>query len=168
MQAPSGGNLGGRVEVDETFIGGRARKTHANKRKALAAIPGGERKTIVLGILERGGQVRHAVVPNREGATLQPIVREHVKRGAKLMSDVHAGYAGLEDEYPRGVVNHAVEYVSGSIHTNGMENLWSLLKRGLNGTYVSVEPFHLFRCKTAWENLTRFLGIKPLGCTLPT
>ena len=139
------GGPGGRVEVDETFIGGKARNMHANKRKALAAMPGGERKTIVLGILERGGQVRHAVVPNREAKTLQPLVHEHVQRGSKVMSDEHSGYLGLEDTFLRGVVNHAVEYVNGSVHTNGMENFWSLLKRGLHGTYVSVEPYPLFR-----------------------
>lgn len=140
-----GGKLGGRVEVDETFIGGKARNMHVDKRKALEALPTGECKTIVLGLLERGGKVRTQVVPNREGKTLQPIVHEHVKPGAKIMTDEHGGYLGLEDRFLRGVVNHAVEYVNGSIHTNGMENFWSLLKRGLGGTYVSVEPFHLFR-----------------------
>lgn len=140
-----GGKLGGRVEVDETFIGGKARNMRVGKRKALAALPNGERKTIVLGMLERGGKVRTSVVPNREGATLQPIIHEHVRPGSKIMSDEHSGYLGLEDRFLRGVVNHAVEYVNGSVHTNGMENFWSLLKRGLGGTYVSVEPFHLYR-----------------------
>ncbi|HUX67527.1 MAG TPA: IS1595 family transposase, partial [Terriglobales bacterium] len=140
-----GGKLGGRVEVDETFIGGKARNMHSRVRKAKGIGPGGEGKTIVLGMLERGGAVRTAVVPNREGATLQPIMREHVKRGAKVMTDEHAGYNGLEDDFLRGVINHAVEYVNGSVHTNGMENYWSLVKRGLNGTYIAVEPFHLFR-----------------------
>ena len=145
MQSKGGGKLGGRVEVDETFIGGKARNMHVSKRKALAAVAGGERKTIVLGVLERGGEFRAAVVPNREGRTLQPIVRQHVKPGAKVMTDDHSGYNGLEDTFLRGVVNHAVEYVNGSVHTNGLENFWSLLKCGLAGTYVAVEPFHLFR-----------------------
>lgn len=96
-------------------------------------------------MLERGGAVKAHVIPNREGDTLQPIVRQHVKPGVKIMSDERAGYNGLEDTFLRGVVNHAVEYVNGSIHTNGMENLWSLVKRGLNRTYISVEPIHLFR-----------------------
>jgi transposase-like protein len=146
--AHGGGKLGGpgsRVEVDETFIGGKARNMHVRKRMALGKMTGGEGKTVVLGMLERGGKVRTRVVPNREGVTLQPIIREHVKGGAKIMSDEHAGYNGLEDEFLRGVVNHAVTYVDGQVHTNGMENYWSLVKRGLNGTYVAVEPFHLFR-----------------------
>lgn len=82
---------------------------------------------------------------NRESNTLQSIVREHVRRRAKIMSDEHAGYNGLEDDYLRGAINRAVAYVDGTVHTNGVENYWSLLKGGLNGTYVSVEPFHLFR-----------------------
>ena len=76
---------------------------------------------------------------------MQPLIREHVRSGAKVMSDEHAGYNGLEDTFLRGVINHAAQYVDGQVHTNGMENFWSLVKRGLNGTYVAVEPFHLFR-----------------------
>lgn len=140
-----GGKLGGRVEVDETFIGGKARNMHRSRVKALGIGTGGEGKTVVLGMLERGGKVKTHVVPNREGNTLQPLIREAVKRGAKVMSDEHQGYNGLEDEYLRGIINHAVAYVDGTVHTNGMENYWSLVKRGLNGTYISVEPFHLFR-----------------------
>lgn len=145
MQSRGGGKLGARVEVDETFIGGKARNMHANKRRALEALPGGERKTVVLGMLERGGSVRTHVIPNREAATLQPIVLANVRPGAKVITDEHAGYNGLEDTFLRGVVNHAIEYVNGSVHTNGMENFWSLFKRSVNGTYVCVEPFHLFR-----------------------
>ncbi|HVA63997.1 MAG TPA: IS1595 family transposase [Terriglobales bacterium] len=94
MQPEGGGKLGGRVEVDETFIGGKARNMHAAKRRALAELPGGERKTIVPGMLERGGNVRAHVVPNREANTLQPIVLANVRHGAKVMSDEHAGYNG--------------------------------------------------------------------------
>lgn len=143
-----GGKLGGpgsRVEVDETFIGGKARNMHRSRVKALGIGPGGEGKTIVLGMLERDGHVRTVVVPDREGKTLQPIILANVKRGAKVMSDEHQGYNGLEDSHLRGIINHAVAYVDGTVHTNGMENYWSLVKRGLNGTYVAVEPFHLFR-----------------------
>lgn len=118
---------------------------HRSRIKALGIGPGGEGKTIVLGMLERGGNVRTYVVANRESNTLQPLIRSNVKRGAKVMSDEHGGYNGLEDDFLRGVVNHAERYVDGMVHTNGMENYWSLFKRGLNGTYVSVEPFHLFR-----------------------
>ena len=165
MQSKGGGKLGGRVEVDETFIGGKARNMHANKRRAMEALPSGERKTIVLGMLERGGHVRTTVIPNREAITLQPIIHEHVRRGAKVMTDEHAGYNGLEDAFMRGVVNHAIEYVNGSVHTNGMENFWSLFKRGVNGTYVTVEPFHLFRYldEQAFRYNTRKVGERRLN-----
>ncbi len=86
-----------------------------------------------------------AIIPDRVKATIQPIIRKHVMAESALYSDEHGGYCGLEDEYDHQVIDHAVAYVDGKIHTNGMENFWSLLKRGLNGTYVSVEPFHLFR-----------------------
>jgi transposase-like protein len=98
-----------------------------------------------MGILERGGKVRTVVVPNRKKHALQAEVRKHVEAGAALYSDALKSYDGLAGEYAHQVVDHAVEYVSGTCHTNGLENFWSLLKRGIAGTYVSVEPFHLFR-----------------------
>jgi len=78
-------------------------------------------------------------------AVLQAEVKKHVEAGAALYTDFLLSYDGLASNYAHKVVDHAVEYVNGRIHTNGLENFWSLLKRGLNGTYVSVEPFHLFR-----------------------
>jgi transposase-like protein len=102
-------------------------------------------KTIVMGVLERGGKIRTQVIPDRLKTTLQPIVREHVEAGSALYTDEMGGYKGLDREYIHQIIDHAVRYVDGKVHTNGMENFWSLLKRGLNGTYVSVEPFHLFR-----------------------
>ena len=98
-----------------------------------------------MGILERGGQVRTVVVERRKKKTLQGEVKKHVEAGAALYSDELKSYDGLEGEYAHKVINHAVAYVDGAVHTNGLENFWSLLKRGLHGTYVSVEPFHLFR-----------------------
>jgi hypothetical protein len=95
--------------------------------------------------LERGGEVRTKVVPNRCKAVLQAEVRKHVEIGSALYTDALPSYNGLADNYAHAVVDHAVEYVNGRIHTNGLENFWSLLKRGINGTYVSIEPFHLFR-----------------------
>jgi hypothetical protein len=85
------------------------------------------------------------LVENRRKNTLQAEVHAHVEAGAALYSDELLSYDGLEGRYAHQVVNHAVEYVNGKVHTNGLENYWSLLKRGLNGTYISVEPFHLFR-----------------------
>jgi transposase-like protein len=94
-------------------------------------------------MLERGGKVRAGVIENRKGKTLQPIIREQVEAGSALYTDMHLGYWGLDADYAHQMVDHAVEYVRGHVHTNGIENFWSLLKRGLNGTYISVEPFHL-------------------------
>jgi transposase-like protein len=98
-----------------------------------------------MGILERGGKVRTVVVSNRRRATLQTEVKKHVEAGAALYTDALLSYEGLEGDYAHQVIDHAVKYVDGKVHTNGLENFWSLLKRGINGTYVSVEPFHLFR-----------------------
>jgi transposase-like protein len=138
------GMLCGEVEADETFIGGKARNMHASKRAAKISGTGPKDKTAVMGILERGGEVRTSVVPNRKKKALQSEVRQHVEAGSAIYTDALKSYEGL-DEFQHQVVDHAVRYVDGKIHTNGLENFWSLLKRGLNGTYVSVEPFHLFR-----------------------
>jgi transposase-like protein len=138
------GNESGEVEADETFIGGKARNMHKNV-KARRITQGFKDKTIVMGMLERGGRVRTLVVANRQKETVHPIVREHVQAGAALFTDEMGGYKGLHDEFKHQIIDHAVEYVNGRVHTNGLENFWSLLKRGLSGTYVSVEPFHLFR-----------------------
>ena len=98
-----------------------------------------------MGILERGGEVRASVVPNRRKGVLQEQVRKHVTAGAALYSDALKSYEGLATDYAHQVIDHATQYVDGRVHTNGLENFWSLLKRGLKGTYISVEPFHLFR-----------------------
>src|SRR5205085_4146028 len=101
-------------------------------------------KTAVMGILERGGKVVTKVVPNRKKKALQSEIREHVLAGSAIFTDALKSYEGL-NEYQHEVIDHAVAYVDGEIHTNGLENFWSLLKRSLHGTYVYVEPFHLFR-----------------------
>jgi transposase-like protein len=139
------GLLTGEVEADETFIGGKARNMHAGKRALKITGTGGKDKTAVMGILERGGKVRTTVVPNRRKKALQAEVRKHVEAGSALYTDALLSYEGLAGDYAHQVVDHAVQYVDGKVHTNGLENFWSLLKRGINGTYVSVEPLHLFR-----------------------
>jgi transposase-like protein len=136
--------LSGHVEADETFIGGKARNMHKTKRALKITGTGGKDKTAVMGILQRGGKVRTAVIPNRRKNAIQSKVRKHVEAGSALYTDDLNSYKGL-NEFQHGVVDHAVEYVDGMIHTNGLENSWSLLKRGINGTYESVEPFQLFR-----------------------
>ena len=137
--------LSGEVEADETFIGGKARNMHIAKRQRRITGTGGKDKTAVMGILERGGHIRTIVVPNRKRAALQTEVRKHVEAGSALYTDALPSYSGLAQEYAHAVVDHAVAYVDGRVHTNGLENFWSLLKRSINGTYVSLEPFHLFR-----------------------
>jgi transposase-like protein len=140
-----GSKLGGEVEADESFIGGKSRNMHVGKRQRRITGTGGKDKTAVMGLLERGGQIRTIVVPNRKRAALQTEVRKHVEAGAALYTDSLPSYSGLAQDYAHAVVDHAVAYVDGRVHTNGLENFWSLLKRGIAGTYVSVEPFHLFR-----------------------
>ena len=145
LQDENFGKLGGEVEVDETFIGGKARNMHLDVKQRRIKGTGGRDKTAVMGILERGGYVRAQVVPSRKRGVLQAEVKRHVEAGAALYSDALASYDGLASEYAHKVVDHAEKYVDGQVHTNGLENFWSLLKRGISGSYVSVEPFHLFR-----------------------
>jgi len=135
----------GHVEADETFIGGKARNMHIAQRKRRITGTGTKDKTAVMGILERGGKVRTSVVSDRKKKTLQAEVHKHVEAGSALYTDFLLSYEGLEGKYAHKVVDHAVEYVNGNVHTNGLENYWALLKRTISGTYVSVEPFHLFR-----------------------
>jgi transposase-like protein len=139
------GGEGKPVEVDETFIGGKARHMHKAKRVIRITSTGMKDKTPVVGILERGGKVRTAVIPNRRKKVLQTEIKNNVSAGSILFTDSLPSYEGMESEYAHKVIDHAVAYVDGQVHTNGLENYWSLLKRGLKGTYVSVETFHLFR-----------------------
>jgi transposase-like protein len=145
MQDDDSNQLSGQVEVDETFIGGKARNMHVAKRRTRITGTGGKDKTIVMGMLERGGRVRAAVIEDRSAMTLQSNILDTIAAGAEVITDELPAYRGLEGAYVHNVINHANEYVKGHIHTNGMENFWSLLKRGLNGTYIAVRPFHLFR-----------------------
>ena len=166
MHEGSPEQMSGQVEADETYIGGLARSMHKHKREKKITGTGGSGKTIVMGLLERHGidksqkiidtigeekkskkasRVKVTVIPDIKKKTVQKEVKDHVKAGSEVFTDELASYAGLAPEYVHEFVNHAEEYVRGHVHTNGMENFWSLLKRGIKGTYVSVEPFHLFR-----------------------
>jgi transposase-like protein len=145
MQAKSFEKLSGHVEVDETFIGGKARFMHKHDRERKIKGTGGYGKVAVMGLLERHGQVRVHVVENRRRRSLDGAVRENVETGSHVYSDAFKSYSDLKDEYVHQVIDHAEKYVDGNVHTNSIENFWSLLKRMLKGTYVSVEPFHLFR-----------------------
>jgi hypothetical protein len=140
------GKLSGEVEVDETFIGGKARNMHADvKARKIQGRRGPEGKAIVAAVLERGGKVRAKVVDRRRKPQLQALVRDNVEPNSALYSDALKSYDGLSEDFAHQVIDHAVEYVRENVHTNGCENFWSLLKRGINGTYISVEPYHLFR-----------------------
>ena len=150
LQIDGNGKIGGDVEVDETYIGGRARFMHKARKTRIIKGTGMSGKVAVMGLLERNSPDGHstmrvAVVPNNRKKPLQGKVREHVEAGANVYTDAHLSYNGLNRDYVHQVIDHAEAYVDGQVHTNGCENFWSLLKRSLKGTYVSVEPFHLFR-----------------------
>lgn len=147
-----GGKLGGPngpVEIDETFIGGKARNMHKSKRQRLknvnSGLHGGKGKTVIIGALERGGKIKARVIEDRKYPAVHRAVRDFVESGSSIMTDEFQGYSDLHSEYDHKVINHLEGYVDGQVHTQGIENFWSLLKRGLGGTYVAVEPFHLFR-----------------------
>jgi transposase-like protein len=144
--------MDGIVEADETYIGGLARNMHKDRKaRTLQGGVGMTGKAAVFGALERHGpdghsRVRARQISDNRRPTLEGVVRDHVVPGAELMTDGAGGYRFLGAEYVHNVVEHdANEYVRGTVHTNGIENFWSLLKRSIRGTYVSVEPFHLFR-----------------------
>jgi transposase-like protein len=149
MKAGSIEKMTGDIEADESFIGGLSKNMHKHKRSKITGT-GGAGKTAVMGILRRSdktskSKVRAKVIPNTQAATLQPEIRKTVEPGSRLFTDAWASYRGLGAEYQHEVIDHAVEYVNGHVHTNGIENFWTLLKRTIKGTYVSVEPFHLGR-----------------------
>lgn len=156
-----GFELSGEVEADETFIDGKYRNM-SKKRKAKleAEIKTGKySKEAVLGMLERspvrgGSKVILEAVESTQKIHLLPHVREHIKKGSELMTDALQSYRELSAEYEHQFIDHAISYAQGKVHTNGMENFWSLLKRTLRGTYVCVSPMHLFRYLD--EQATRF------------
>lgn len=152
LQGEQGGKLSGDVEADETYIGGKARNMHAAKKKRIdmrrgRSIAG---KIAVMALLDRHGkdgtsQVRTEVLSSLRKPHVQGHVRKHVEPGSNLHTDSFFSYQGLASEYTHNVIDHAECYVDGNVHTNSCENFWSLLKRAIRGTYVSIEPFHLFR-----------------------
>jgi transposase-like protein len=152
LQAEDGGKLSGDIEIDETYIGGRARNmSKGRKARMLSGKRGGVAgKAAVMGLLDRHGndaisQVRTVILTGRKRHHIQPEVRKRVEEGSAIYTDRLMSYDGLGSDYTHGVIDHAERYVDGQVHTNGLENFWSLLKRALKGTYVAVEPFHLFR-----------------------
>ena len=136
---------GGPVEMDETFVGGKLKNMRKNKKPKGPGFSGiavgASAKTIVVGMLERKGRVRAEVVMERSHPTLRALAVKNIHPSATLVTDEWGGYKGTD--FQHAIINHAVEYVNGQIHTQGIENFWALLKRSLGGTYISVEPFHL-------------------------
>jgi len=157
-----GGKLGGEIEIDETYIGGKARNMHKDrKERALEGKGGGKTgKVAVQGMLVRGGKIRATVVENPDYAALVPNIWKNVEKGSTVYTDELRAYFGLQADYVHEVINHTEAYVRDNVHTNGLENFWALLKRTLSGTYVSVEPFHLFRYVD--EQAFRFNNRKPM------
>jgi transposase-like protein len=148
----TGGKLRGEVECDESYIGGASRFMHVAKRKRVGVKPGRAiaGKVAVMGLLDRHGrdgfsQMRTEILPGMRKRHVQANVYKHVESGATLHTDAFPSYEGLHADYVHNVIDHAETYVDGNVHTNGCENFWSLLKRAIKGTYVSIEPFHLFR-----------------------
>lgn len=150
MEVGSIDKMSGEVEADETFIGGLAKNMHEAKRRQRIRGSGGHDKAIVMGLIERRTEKGLSRVHARHIREvtirhLQGTVREHVEPGTRVLTDAASAYKGLSRDYVHETVNHAVEYVRGTVHTNGIENFWSLLKRTVKGTYVSVDPLHLNR-----------------------
>jgi transposase-like protein len=137
MQTGTFDKLSGAVEADETFIGGLARNMHKGVRARKITGTGVKDKTAIAGVLKRGGEVRASVIPGTRKRTLHGYVREHVEPGSALYTDDNYSYVGLEGDCAHETVDHAVDYVRGQVHTNGLENFWALLKRGLRGTSPS-------------------------------
>jgi transposase-like protein len=153
-----GGSDQGPVEVDETFVGPNPQRMHNSRRLKLQhAITQRTNKTAVMGMLDRETrQVRAHVIPNVKRETLQTMILNHLADGSTIYTDNASAYDRLPaaQQFVHETVNHVEEYVRGQVHTQGIENFWSLLKRGLRGTYVAVEPFHLDRYVT--EQVFRF------------
>jgi transposase-like protein len=147
MQDGSIEKFSGSVEADETYIGAKARNLHKNKKTGKRGMVG---KTAVLGLLEREAgdkpsRVRCKVMKRVRAFDLDPEVRANVEKGSEIITDKFSSYYKLPDEYVHQVIDHAVSYAEGHVHVNCLENFWALLKRSIRGTYVNVEPFHLFR-----------------------
>jgi len=145
MQTGTFEKFKGEVEVDETWIGGLARNMHKERNNRRGRGTGSVGKAIVMGILERDGNIKAKHIPDTKKQTLQSEVYQQVEKGSQVFTDYHLSYNGLNRDFIHEAVDHAREYVRGNVHTNGLENFWSLFKRCIKGTYVSVEPVHLKR-----------------------
>ena len=153
-----GGSESGPVEVDECFVGGKTKNMHVRRRELMKKTQASDNKMPVMGMLDRETRkVRLNLIPDVTRETLQEMILKHIEKGSTIYTDDHSGYRHMDaktSEFVHAAVNHVYEYVRGEVHTNGIENFWSLFKRMLNGTYVAVEPFHL--AKNAGEQAFRY------------
>lgn len=134
------------IEADETWVGGKSINMHKERRLRYQQNGAHHGKAVIMGMLDREQRtIRAKVVPDVKRETLQTELLKNVKYGSKVYTDSAPAYDLLHWRYIHDFVNHAEKYVDGQVHTNGLENFWSLFKRNLRGTYVSVEPFHMFR-----------------------
>ena len=136
--------LSGEVEVDETFVGGREHNKHASKKTGNKRGHSVELKTVVMGLVQRGGEIRAGVIDNARAGTLRPIVERNVAKGATVFTDEHQGYNDLRHNYDHQRVNHRKgEYARGTATTNAVESLWALFKRQYHGTHHFISPKHM-------------------------
>jgi len=136
--------LSGEVEVDEMYVGGREHNKHASKKTGNKRGHSVELKTVVMGLVQRGGDVRAGVIDNARAGTLRPIVERNVAKGSKVFTDEHKGYNDLRHDYDHQRVNHSRgEYVRGEATTNGVESIWALFKRQYVGTHHWISPKHM-------------------------
>lgn len=159
MEVDGGDKFDGPTEADTTYVGGLAENMHKGKRERTIKGRGASGKTPVHGVLQRSeenepSQVRALVISREDAETLIGEIQRMVKTGAEVFTDEARAYSELSNTHAHAAIDHSCAYVMGNVHTNGMENFWSLLKRSLGGTYISVAPFHL--CRYVAEQVFRF------------
>jgi transposase-like protein len=148
MQSGSFDKMSGTVEVDETYIGGKVKNMHKHRQERARKAGRWAGKVAVMGLLERhteGSRVRTKIVQGTKRSELFGIIKQNVEEQSHLYTDALPSYASMNHKYHHQFIDHSESYARGAVHTNGLENFWSLLKRAICGTYVAVEPFHLFR-----------------------
>jgi transposase-like protein len=150
MDCADGDKFDGTSEMDTTYVGGKAANMHTKRREQLIQGRGAVGKTAVHGILQRGtdsrtSRVNAAVIGDNGAISTMSHIKQTVQHGSTVYTDEARAYDNLIKDYIHQAVDHSVEYVKGAVHTNGIENFWSLFKRSVKGTYVHVMPYHLFR-----------------------